>query len=82
MEHEQSLKKLMDNKAKLEEYEAEISRNQAKRDALLDQAKQRYGVNSFTELEEYMNTVYKKYEVAKQEVDKYNSQLEAFFSEM
>jgi len=33
-------------------------------------------------LEEYMNTVYKKYEVAKQEVDKYNSQLEAFFSEV
>jgi len=81
-EHEQTLKKLMEYKAKLEEYEAEIKRNEAKRDALLEQAKQRYSVNTFAELEAYREQVYAKYSRAKADADKYNSELEAFFNNL
>jgi len=79
-EHDLTLRKLMEYKTKLEEYEAEIQKNEAKRDALLEQAKQRYGVNSFAELETYREKVYAKYLTSKENGDKYNTKLEKFFA--
>jgi hypothetical protein len=79
-EHDATLQKLMEYKTKLEEYEADIQRNEAKRDALLEQAKQRYGTNSFAELETYREKVYAQYQSSKENADKYNAKLESFFA--
>lgn len=76
---EQILRKAMELKTKLEEHEENVRKNETKRDTLLEQAKQRYGVKSYAELEEYREQVYEKYKKAKQDVEDINFKLESFF---
>ena len=81
-EHEQSLRRLMEYKTRLEEYEAEIKKTEAKRETLLEQAKQRYGVSSYAELEEHREKVYARFTKAKADADELNAMLEAFFTDV
>lgn len=74
------VRKLMNFKTKIEEREAENQKIRAKLEALLEQAKSRYGVNTKEELEEYRDKLFVSYTSALDEVKKYNAQLEVFFA--
>jgi len=75
-----SIDKLIALKIKLEAYEDNIKQKETKRDMLLEQAKQKYGVESLEELKTYRDEMFAQYELAIAEVDTCNSTLEEFFT--
>lgn len=79
MGHDNEIRKLMEYKEKIEEREQQNANTRARREALLDQAKALYGVNSIEELEKHKDTLYKDYQAAMQEVQALNAQLAVFF---
>lgn len=79
MEHDNEVRKLMEYKRLIEEREQQNAATRAKREALLDQAKAKYGVSSITELEALKDTLYTKYQQAMQKVTDINAQLSVFF---
>lgn len=79
MEHDNEVRKLMEYKRLIEEREQQNAATRAKREALLDQAKAKYGVSSITELEALKDTLYQKYQQAMQKVTDINAQLSVFF---
>ncbi len=79
MEHDNEVRKLMEYKRLIEEREQQNAATRAKREALLDQAKAKYGVKNIQELEALKDTLYLQYQQAMQRVTELNAQLAVFF---
>lgn len=76
------INKLLANKKKLENIEAENNRLKTRYETLLEQAKTKYGITTIAELESYRDRELEKYTTAMQEVEQYNTTLNAYFAEV
>ena len=80
MEHDSAVRKLMEYNQQIAEREAENQKIRAKLEALLEQAKSRYGVSTKEELEQHRDNLFSQYTVALNEVNTLNAKLDAFFA--